>query len=50
MNSLRALARGVAKRRMKKAGIVRVSKAMSSKGSDGEKLWRSFVKKGTKVK
>lgn len=48
MNSLRALARGVAKKRMAKSGMMRVNKAMSSEGSNGEKLWRSFVKKGTK--
>jgi hypothetical protein len=49
MNSLRALARGVAKKRMKKAGIVKVNRAMSHLGSNGEALWRSFVKPGTRA-
>lgn len=49
MNSLRALARGVAKKRMAKTGIVKVNKAMHHVGSNGEKLWRSYVKPGTRV-
>ena len=43
MNSLRALARGVAKKRMADAGISKVNKAMSS-------VWRTFVRKNTSVR
>ena len=47
--SKRSIARNMAKSRMKKMGIVDTNKMMSQQGSNGEKLWKSFVKKGTRI-
>lgn len=47
--SKRSIARNMAKRRMKIAGIVDTNKMMHQKGSNGEQLWKAFVKKNTHV-
>ena len=47
--SKRSIARNMAKVRMKKAGVVDTNKMMSKKGSNGEQLWKSFVKPNTRV-
>ena len=47
--SKRSIARNMAKNRMRKAGIVDTNKMMSNKGSNGEQLWKSFVKPNTRV-
>lgn len=45
----RSIARNIAKSRMRKMGIVDANKMMSKQGSNGEQLWKSFVKKGTHI-
>lgn len=47
--SKRSIARNMAKRRMKIAGVKDTNKMMHEKGSNGEQLWKAFVKKNTHV-
>ena len=46
----RSIARNMAKARMKKSGIINTNKMMHERGSNGEQLWKSFVKANTRVK